>query len=121
MSLRIEEFAFSQSEQLRAEGRDPAIDPTAFEDFLTGLAEEGADRTYLDDTKVREYLEYLIVQRIARRMDRFGLATDLRSRRDPVLAEAIRLLGEVETQAELFAAAALLNEVSQDTPVGAIR
>ena len=121
LSLRIEEFAFSQSEQLRAEGRDPAIDPTAFEDFLTGLAEEGADRTYLDDTKVREYLEYLIVQRIARRMDRFGLATDLRSRRDPVLAEAIRLLGEVETQAELFAAAALLNEVSQDTPVGAIR
>ena len=126
LSLRIEEFAFNQSERLRAEGLDPAIDPAAFEDFLTGLAEEGADRTYLDDAEVREYLDYLIVQRIARRMDRFGLAMELRSLRDPALAEAIRLLGEVETQAELFAAADRLaadrlNEISQDTPVGAIR
>ena len=126
LSLRIEEFAFSESERLRAEGLDPAIDPAAFEDFLTGLAEEGADRIYLDDAEVREYLDYLIVQRIARRMDRFGLAMDLRSIRDPALAEAIRLLGEVETQAELFAAADRLaadrlNEISQDTPVGAIR
>ncbi len=115
LSLRIEEFAFNQSERLRAEGGDPAIDPAAFEGFLSGLAEEGADRTYLDDTDVREYLEYLVVQRIARRMDRFGLAMELRARRDPVLAEAIRLLGEVETQAELFDAAARLNEASQDT------
>jgi carboxyl-terminal processing protease len=121
LSLRIEEFSFSQSERLRAEGRDPSIAPAAFEDFLTGLAEEGVDRIYLDDAEVREYLDYLIVQRIARRMDRFGLAMDLRSRRDPALAEAIRLLGEVETQAELFAAADRLNEISQDDPVDAIR
>ena len=121
LSLRIEEFSFSQSERLRAEGRDPSIAPAAFEDFLTGLAEEGVDRIYLDDAEVRAYLDYLIVQRIARRMDRFGLAMDLRSRRDPALAEAIRLLGEVETQAELFAAADRLNEISQDDPVDAIR
>ena len=116
MSLRIEEFAFSESERLRAEDRDPAIEPAAFEDFLTGLAEEGADRTYLDNGEVREYLEYLIVRRIARRMDRMGRAVELQARRDPVLAEAIRLLGEVETQAELFAAADRLNEASRNLP-----
>jgi len=119
LSLRLEEFSFSQSEKLRAEGRDPAIDPTAFEEFLTGLEEEGADRTYLDDTEVRDYLEYLIVRRIARRMDRIGLALDFRARRDPVLAAAIQLLSEVETQAELFAAADRFEEASQDVPVGA--
>ena len=116
MSLRIEEFAFSESERLRAEDGDPAIEPAAFEDFLTGLAEEGADRTYLDNGEVREYLEYLIVRRIARRMDRMGRAVELQARRDPVLAEALRLLGEVETQAELFAAADRLNEASRNVP-----
>ncbi len=114
LSLRIEEFSFNQSEKLRAEGRDPVIDPASFEDFLTGLAEEGADRTYLDDGEVREYLEYLIVQRIARRMDRIGRAVELRARRDPVLAEALRLLGEVGTQAELFAAVDRLNVASRN-------
>jgi len=114
LSLRIEEFSFNQSEKLRAEGRDPVIDPASFEDFLTGLAEEGADRTYLDDGEVRQYLEYLIVQRIARRMDRIGRAVELRARRDPVLAEALRLLGEVGTQAELFAAVDRLNVASRN-------
>ena len=119
LSLRLEEFSFSQSEKLRAEGRDPAIDPDAFEEFLTGLAEEGADRTYLDDGEVRDYLEYLIIRRIARRMDKIGQALDFRASRDPVLAAAIQLLGEVETQAELFAAADRFDEASQDVPGGA--
>jgi hypothetical protein len=38
-------------------------------------------------------------------MDRIGQAMEIRALRDPVLAEALRLLDEVETQAELFAAA----------------
>ena len=112
MTIRasFEEFSFSQSEKRRAEGSDPTIDPADFEDFLTGLADEGADQAYLDDDEVRGYLEYLFKQRIASRMDMMGRAMELRARRDPVLAEALRLLGEVETQAELFAAADGLNE-----------
>ncbi|MCH7855851.1 MAG: S41 family peptidase [Gemmatimonadetes bacterium] len=109
LSPRIEEFSFDQSQKLRAEGSDPVMDPVAFEDFLTGLAEEGADRTLLDNSEVREYLEYLVGERIARRMDRLGRAMELRALRDPVLATALQLLGEVETQEELFAAADRLN------------
>ena len=114
LSLRIEEFAFSQAERRRAAGSDPALDAAAFEQFLTGLAEGGADRTYLDNDEVRGYLEYLILPRIALRMDRIGRAMELRAKRDPVLSEAMRLLGEVETQAELFTAADRLNAASRE-------
>jgi len=37
-------------------------------------------------------------------MDRIGQAMEIRALRDPVLAEALRLLEEVGTQAALFAA-----------------
>jgi len=118
MNLRIEEFAFAQSERLRAENADPTIDPAAFEDFLAGLDDEGVDRTYLDNDDVREYLEYLIIQRIAIRMDLMGRAMEFRAQRDPVLAEAVRLLSESETQAQLFVAA---NQVGQSyVPASAI-
>lgn len=120
MNVRIEEFAFSQSGELRAASADPAIDPTAFEDFLTRLADAGVDPTYLENDEVRGYLEYLVIQRIARRMDNLGRAMELRAQRDPVLAEAMRLLGEIETQAELFAAAERMNESSQDVRTDAI-
>ena len=44
---------------------------------------------------------------------------ELRAKRDPVLSESMRLLGEVETQAELFAAADRLNAASQEVRVDA--
>ena len=119
LSLRIEEFAFNQAEEHRVAGSDPALDAAAFQQFLTGLAEEGADRKYLDNDEVRRYLEYLILPRIAQRMDRMGRAMELRANRDPVLSEAMRLLSEVETQAELFAAVDRLNAASRDVRVDA--
>ena len=120
MNVRIEEFAFSQSEALRAAGSDPTIDLAAFEDFLTGLADDGVDRTYLANDEVRGYLAYLIIQRIAYRMDMMGRSMELRAERDPVLAEAMRLLGEVRTQEELLAAVDRVNESSQEVPADAI-
>ena len=119
LNLRIEEFSFSQAEQHRAEGSDPSLDAAAFQQFLTGLAEDGAARTYLDNDEVRGYLEYLILPNIARRMDRMGREMELRANRDPVLSEAMRLLGEVDTQAELFAAVDRLNAASRDVRVDA--
>ncbi len=114
VSQRIEEFAFSQAAQLRGQDAEPAIDPVAFESFLGDLAEDGAEREYLDDAQIRAYLEWLILPRMARRMDMIGRAVEFRSQREPVLAEAIRLLGQVETPAELFAAADRVSQDSQD-------
>ena len=115
LSLRIEEFAFGQAERLRADGGDPALDAAAFQQFLTELAEEGADRTFLDNEEVRGYLEYLILPRVARRMDRMGRAMELRANRDPVLSVAMRLLAEVETQEELYAAVDRMTAASRGT------
>jgi len=115
LSLRIEEFSFGQAEQLRADGGDPTLDAVAFQEFLTGLAEEGTDRTFLDNEEVRRYLEYLILPRVARRMDRMGRAMELRANRDPVLSEAMRLLAEVETQKELFTAVDRMAAASRAT------
>ena len=55
----------------------------------------------------------MILPRMARRMDMLGRSVELRAQREPALAEAIRLLGEVDTQAELFAAVELENQASQ--------
>ena len=114
VAQRVEEFAFNQAAQRTDPNAIPALDPTAFDVFLDELEESGADRKYLDDDEVRHYLEWLILPRMARRMDMMGRAVELRAQREPVLAEAIRLLGEVETQAELFAAAERLSQASQD-------
>jgi carboxyl-terminal processing protease len=113
VSLRIEEFSFGQAEQRKADSGEPSIDPAGFEVFLDGLEEDGAEREYLDDEGVRAYLQYLILPRIARRMDMLGRAVEFRASRDPVLAEALRLLGEAETQADLFEAADRVNEASR--------
>jgi len=39
---------------------------------------------------------------VANRMDAIGRESDYRMERDPVLAEAVRLLGSVTSQAELL-------------------
>ena len=104
--LRIEEFAFSQADARRSDGREPGVDPVELEAFLDALAEEGTEERYVREPGIREYLEWRVGARVAERMDRMGRSMEIRSERDPVLAEAIRLLGEVRTQAELFAAAA---------------
>ena len=113
VTLRIEEFSFGQAEQRKSEGGEPSIDPVAFETFLDGLEKDGVEREYLDNDEVRAYLQYLVLPRIARRMEMLGRAVEFQANRDPVLAQAIRLLGEVETQSELFEAADRLNEASQ--------
>jgi hypothetical protein len=42
---------------------------------------------------------------VAQRMDDLGAEADIRMERDPVLAEAVRLLGTSTSQAQLFEAA----------------
>ncbi len=105
LALRIEEFAFAQAEARRTAGEEPGIDAAAMQAFLTALVEEGVEARYVEDPGIIDYLEWRVSQRVAERMDRMGLGTEIRSQRDPVLAHAIRLLEEADTQSELYAAA----------------
>lgn len=105
LSLRIEEFAFAEAERLGQAGVEPELDDIAFEVFLGGLVAEGVSEERFEDSTVRNYVAWRTKIRIAERMDRIGLAMEIRSERDPVMETAIRLLGSNRTQAELFAAA----------------
>ena len=118
IALRIAEHAFSQAEKRTDEGAEPEINPEDFEDFLVALVEEGVRQSFLDDPDIREYLEWRISARIAERMDRMGRAMEIRSGRDPVLAEAIALLTEAESPATLFTAANRRKEALRGREVG---
>jgi len=106
--LRIEEFAFSQSDSRRSSGEEPGVDEGDLEKFLDALAEEGVEKRYVEDPVISDYLEWRVSARVAERMENMGRSMEIRSQRDPVLAEAIRLLGSARTQSELFAAAEAL-------------
>jgi hypothetical protein len=54
---------------------------------------------------VRDYLAWRARVGIAQRMNDIGQEADFRMERDRVLAEAVRLLGEATSQAELYEAA----------------
>ena len=103
--LRIEEFAFSQADSRRDAGVEPGVDASDLSAFMDALGEEGVEAHYLANPVIVSYLEWRISIRVAERMDRMGRSMEIRSQRDPVVAEAIRLLSSVETQEDLFAAA----------------
>lgn len=101
LALRIEEFAFAEAERL--EGQEPELDEAGFERFLGTLVDEGVSKERFDDPTVRSYVAWRTKIRIAERMNRLGFAMKVRAERDPVVETAIRLLGEIQTQTELFA------------------
>ena len=59
------------------------------------------------------YLDWRVSIRVAERMERAGRSVEFRSQRDPVVAEAIRLLSSVNSQEELFAAAARVKAATE--------
>ena len=111
IALRIAEHAFMQAEKRSSQGGEPAIYAEDFERFLSVLAEEGVQETFLDDPQIREYLKWRMEARISERMGRMGRSMEIRSERDPALAEALALLTGASSPAALFTAADLRKQV----------
>jgi len=86
--------------------------------FIDALGEEGIDEEYLENPLVASYLEWRVSILVAERMDQLGRSIEFRSQRDPVVAEAIRLLKSVGTQEDLFAAADRVRAAQEDTGEG---
>ena len=119
--LRIEEFAFAQADSRRSNGEPPGVDLEDLRAFLDALAEEGVAGQYASDPVIEGYLEWRVSARVAERMDEMGRYMEIRALRDPVLAEAIRLLRDSETQSDLFTAAEGLKgdkDEAEETPQG---
>lgn len=105
LGVRLAEFSFKIAKELEDAHRPPALDESRFDAFVQGLVAEGIPRSVVDAPGVREYLSWRTRLTIAARMEEFGKEADIRTERDPVLTEAVQLLGSVSSQRELFAAA----------------
>jgi carboxyl-terminal processing protease len=106
LPLRIAEFGFAEAKALGLENGEPRLREAPFDDFLTALVDEGLPAELLEGDGVREYLRWRAAISVADRMDRLGASATIRMERDPVLAEAVRLLEASRDQMALYAAAA---------------
>ena len=102
LGLRIAEFGFDIAAARRAEDARPTVRPDEFDGFITKLRDEGLESDLLDDEEIRSYLLWRSELAAAQRANDIAAEADVRTRRDPVLTEAIRLLQTTSTQQELF-------------------
>ncbi|MYK69128.1 MAG: hypothetical protein F4020_06165 [Gammaproteobacteria bacterium] len=66
------------------------------------MRDAGVPDATLDDPAARRYLLWRLEINLSQRMADDGRLLRFRIQRDPVLAEAVRLLREADDQAELF-------------------
>lgn len=102
LGLRLNEFGFTVAAARRESGEGPAVLDAEFDEFVAVLAEEGLDAELLDDPVVLDYLRWRSAMAVAQRMSDIGGEADIRTARDPVLREAIRLLQSASSQSDLF-------------------
>lgn len=101
---RIAEYAFEEAQARRVRGGAAGVEPARFQALLERLRQDGLPRETLADSVVDAYLNWRVRLAVAQRMDDVGREAEFRRERDPVLDEAVRLLGDAPTQADLFAA-----------------
>ena len=104
LGLRIAEFGFELAAARREAEEEPGVTEAEFESFLGDLVTEGLEAESLEDPTVRDYLLWRSHLAVAQRMNDVAAEAEVRTNRDPVLAEAIRLLIESSSQADLIRA-----------------
>ncbi len=105
LGLRLAEFSFEEARKLLEVDASPRLDEEALDAFIDQMVSEGLPAEAVADAEVRDYLAWRARVGIAQRMNDIGREADFRLERDRVLAEAVRLLGQAATQAELYRAA----------------
>ncbi len=106
LPLRIAEFGFAEAQDLKEAGLDPQLREDRFQGFVAQLVADGLPAELLEPAGVLDYLRWRATISVSDRMNRLGISAEVRMQRDPVLAEAARLLRETSSQAGLYAAAA---------------
>jgi len=114
LTLRIAEFGFEEAQRVRQSGQtaNPVLSEDAFQAFLLKLRSDGIPGDMLDNPAVRDYLAWRSRVALADRLSNTGAGARARMDRDPVLAEAMRLLQEARTQDDLYAAARRVNSAA---------
>lgn len=118
LGQRIAEYGFQVASQRMNSGTEPGLDGEEFQGFTELLLGQGLDGSLIADQEIRDYLEWRVRVAVTQRMDQLGAEADVRKDRDPVLREAVRMLLEANSQADLFSAV----EMSPSgTPVTGVR
>jgi carboxyl-terminal processing protease len=105
LTLRIQEAAFEAAQAVRQSGNlDAELPEAAFTGFRDALLQSGLPASALNE-ETEAYLRWRLEVAFFQRLDRTDRSLEVQARRDPVLAEAVRLLRESTDQADLFARA----------------
>ena len=99
--LRLAEIGFERSQAVSNDGAEAVISEGILEAFIADLGDAGVPEATLGDPVVRDYLLWRLEIALSQRLDDERLLR-FRIQRDPVLAEAVRLVREADSQADLF-------------------
>lgn len=102
LGLRLAEIGFDRAQAVGNDGAEATITEESLEAFIAELREAGVPDATLDDPAARRYLLWRLEINLSQRMEDDARLLRFRIQRDPVLAEAVRLLREADNQAELF-------------------
>ena len=102
LGLRLAEIGFDRAQAVGNDGAEATITEERLEAFIAELREAGVPDATLDDPAARRYLLWRLEINLSQRMADDGRLLRFRIQRDPVLAEAVRLLREADDQVELF-------------------
>ena len=100
--LRLAEVGFGRAQAVGNDGAEATITEEILEAFIAELREAGVPDATLDEPAARRYLLWRLEINLSQRMADDGRLLRFRIQRDPVLAEAVRLLREADDQADLF-------------------
>lgn len=99
--LRLAEIGFDRSQAVSNDGAEAIITQEILESLIVEMRDAGVPETTLGDPATRDYLLWRLEIALSQRMDDERLLR-FRILRDPVLAEAVRLVREADSQADLF-------------------
>jgi hypothetical protein len=104
LTLRVAEFTFEEARRAQGGGGPPEFDASTLDAFLARLKAEGLPAEVADDPQGREYLAWRSRMAFEDRVGHTGHSLEVQAERDRVLAAALRLLAESDSQSALFGA-----------------
>ncbi len=106
VAIQIEEHAFELAKKaLAAEGDPQPASEAELAELVDKLIAAGLPAEVVNDPDARRYLEWRTQIRYLMRADARGAALGIQAQRDKVLAQALSLLAETDSRAELLARA----------------